>query len=111
MASRGEIWIVNLNPTRGREQHGMRPALVVSTDGFNHGRANLVVVVPLTTTRRGIPLHVQIDPPDGGVRETSYAMCEAVRSISTDRLQRAWGTVELDTLALVEDRLRVVLEL
>ena len=111
MASRGEIWIVNLNPTRGREQQGIRPALVVSADGFNHGRAGLVLVVPLTTTHRGIPLHVQINPPEGDVRETSYAMCEAVRSVSTDRLERAWGTVSAATLALVEDRLRIVLDL
>lgn len=111
MASRGEVWLVNLNPTRGREQRGIRPALVVSADGFNHGRANLVIAVPLTTTRRGVPLHVQIDPPDGGVRETSYAMCEAVRSISTDRLDRHWGKVLPATLAQVEDRLRVVIDL
>lgn len=111
MASRGEVWLVNLNPTRGREQRGIRPALIVSADGFNHGRANLVIAIPLTTTRRGIPLHVQIDPPDGGVRETSYAMCEAVRSISTDRLERHWGTVPPTTLVQVEDRLRVVMDL
>ena len=111
MASRGEVWIANLNPTRGREQAGIRPVLVVSADGFNRGRANLAIVVPLTTTQRGIPLHVQIDPPQGGVRKTSYAMCEAVRSISTDRLERAWGVVSPETLAVVDDRLRVVLDL
>jgi len=111
VASRGEVWYVNLNPTRGHEQAGARPALVVSADNFNHGRANLVIVVPLTTTRRGVPLHVQIDPPEGGVRETSYAMCEAIRSISTDRLDRQLGTVGPDTLALADDRIRIVLDL
>ena len=111
MARRGEIWVVNLNPTRGHEQAGIRPALVVSADGFNRGRANLVIVVPLTSTARGVPLHVQVDPPEGGVRETSYVMCEAVRSISSDRLERAWGAVSPSTLATVEDRLRVVLDL
>lgn len=111
MASRGEIWDVNVNPTRGHEQAGIRPALVVSADGLNHGRAGLVVVVPLTTKNRGIPLHVPIESPEGGVRETSYAMCEAVRSVSADRLERPWGTVSAATIALVEDRLRVVLDL
>ena len=111
MASLGEIWVVNLNRTRGHEQAGIRPALIVSADGFNHGRAGLVLVVPLTTTRLRVPLHVQIDPPDGGVRETSYAMCEAIRSVSTDRLERSWGTVSASTMAVVDDRLRVVLHL
>jgi mRNA interferase MazF len=111
MASRGEIWLSDLNPVRGHEQAGTRPVLVVSADGFNHGPAQLVVVVPLTTRDREIPLRVRIEPPDGGVMEPSFAMCEAVRSISTDRLVRCWGAVESTTIAAVEDRLRILLEL
>jgi mRNA interferase MazF len=111
MASRGEIWLSDLNPVRGHEQAGTRPVLVVSVDAFNHGPAQLVVVVPLTTRDREIPLRVPIEPPDGGRRETSFAMCEAVRSISTERLVRCWGIVEQPTLARVEDRLRILLEL
>jgi mRNA interferase MazF len=111
MASRGEIWLSDLNPVRGHEQAGTRPVLVVSADGFNHGPAQLVVVVPLTTRDREIPLRVRIEPPDGGVMEPSFAMCEAVRSISTDRLVRRWGAVESTTIAAVEDRLRILLEL
>ena len=84
--------------------------LVVSAEAFNHGLAQLVVVVPLTTRDRKIPLRVRIEPPDGGVREPSFAMCEAVRSISTERLVRRWGIVEHATLAAVEDRLRILLE-
>lgn len=45
---RGEVWMVDLSPTRGREQAGMRPALVLAVDKFNHGPADLVIVVPLT---------------------------------------------------------------
>ena len=111
MASRGEIWLSDLTPVRGHEQAGTRPVLVVSADAFNHGPAQLVVVVPLTTRDREIPLRVRIEPPDGGVREPSFAMCEAVRSISTERLVRRWGIVEQTTIAAVEDRLRILLEL
>jgi len=111
MASRGEIWLSDLNPVRGHEQAGTRPVLVVSTDAFNHGPAKLVVVVPLTTRDRRIPLRVRIEPPDGGVREPSFAMCEAVRSVTTERLMRRWGSVEQATIAAVEDRLRILLEL
>lgn len=111
MASRGEIWLCDLNPVRGHEQAGTRPALVVSTDPFNHGPAELVVVVPLTTRDRDIPLRVAIEPLEGGVRERSFAMCEAIRSISTERLVRRWGTVGSQTLATVEDRIRILLEL
>ena len=52
VALRGEIWEVNLNPRRGREQRGIRPCLVVSTDGLNRSRFGTVIVCPITTTRR-----------------------------------------------------------
>lgn len=108
---RGEIWSVNLNPTRGREQQGIRPALVVSHNAFNRSPAELVVVVPLTSTFRGIPLHVQIEPPDGGVKNTSYAKIEDVRSVSKERLLKRHGSVSPQVLAAVSDRLRVLLDL
>jgi mRNA interferase MazF len=77
MTSRGEIWWVNLNPTRGHAQAGTRPALIVSTDVYNHGPAQLVLAAPLTTRDRRIPLWVAIEPPEGGLRERSLAMCDA----------------------------------
>ena len=114
MANRGEIWLADFEPVRGHEQGRQRPALVISNSEFNNGPAGLIVVVPLTTTERArMPLRVRIDPPDGGVRETSWALCEAVRSISTDRLveTEAWGTVAARTLATVEHRVRTLLDL
>lgn len=52
VALRGEIWEVNLNPREGREQKGIRPCLVVSTDGMNRSRFGTVIVCPITTTER-----------------------------------------------------------
>lgn len=111
MTSRGEVWLVDLNPTRGHEQAGRRPALVVSSDIFNHGPAGLVVLIPMTTRDRRIPLHIRIDPPEGGVRKPSFVKCEDVRSVSTTRLVERWGQVSSQTLVRVGDRLRILLEL
>ena len=108
---RGEIWMLNLNPTRGREQRGRRPALVLSTDQFNQGPAELVVVLPITGTQRGIPLHVRVDSPEGGVKKTSYVKCEDIRSVSKERFEKRWGVISLETMREVEDRVRVLLEL
>jgi len=105
---RGDVWLVELSPTRGHEQSGTRPAIVVSVDGFNLGPAGLVVVVPLTTKERRVALHVRIEPPEAGLRSTSFAMCEAVRSISKDRLVARWGASEPATMAEIEDRLRAL---
>lgn len=108
---RGEVWSVNLDPTKGREQAGTRPALVVSTNRFNSGLADLVVVLPITSKPKGIPLHVKITPPEGGVKMVSFAKPEDVRSISKARLGKRWGAVSQVTMDEVSDRLRVLLEL
>jgi mRNA interferase MazF len=110
-ASRGEIWLVGLDPTKGREQAGMRPAVVISVDIFNYGAAELVIVVPVTSKAKGIPLHVEIRPPEGGLSLISYAKCEDVRSISVSRLVKRLGVVSVDTIDQIEDKLRILMGL
>lgn len=109
--SRGEIWLVDLTPARGHEQTGTRPGLVVSVDRFNEGPAELVVVIPITTQAKGIPFHVDVRPPEGGLDRPSYVKCEDVRSVSKERLSRRLGRVTLETLTEVDDRLRILLGL
>src|SRR2546422_9869594 len=108
---RGEIWLADFHPTRGREQTGRRPVLVLSVDFFNAGPADLIVVLPLTSTQRDIPLHVKISKGDGGTRNDSAILCEAIRSISKDRLISRWGALSREAVAEVEDRLRILLDL
>ena len=108
---RGEVWLVDLDPTRGREQAGKRPVLVVSANGFNKSPADLVVILPITSKDKAIPWHVPLQPPEGGTKTKSFIMCEAVRSISHDRLVQRWGAVTPATLDEVEDRLRILFDL
>ena len=108
---RGEVWLVDLNPTRGREQAGKRPVLVVSTNGFNKSPADLVVIAPITSKDKSIPWHVALQPPEGGTKSSSFIMCEAVRSVSHDRLAQRWGAVTAATMNEVEDRLRILFDL
>lgn len=107
--SRSEVWLVNLNPTKGHEQRGRRPCLVVSANPFNEGPAGLAVVLPITTTDRGIPWHVQVDPPEGGLDRPSFIMCEQPRTIDERRLMSDFGAVGSDTMQQVEQRLRDLL--
>ena len=109
--ARGDIWTADLNPTRGHEQAGEQPVLVVSTDLYNSGPAGLVIVLPLTRADRHVPVHVPIDPPEGGLTVRSFVLCDAVRSISKDRLGQQRGAVSARTMANVADRLRLVMEL
>ena len=108
---RGEVWLVDLNPVKGHGQSGKRPALIFSVDIFNQGPADLVVVIPITTKNKGIPLHVRINPPRGGLNEISYAKCEDIRSISKERLLERYGSVPVKIIAEIEDRIRILLGL
>ena len=111
LPSRGEIWLADLNPVRGHEQAGIRPCLVVSTDVFNHGPAELVMVLPLTTRDRRIPLHVPLERAESGLDARSFIKCEDIRSISRERLTSRVGAVGTPILDAVNDRLRILLEL
>ena len=108
---RGEVWSANLDPTFGHEQAGRRPILVVSVDPFNAGLSGLVVVLPITSRLRNIPLHVEVRPPEGGLSVPSAILCDAVRSIDRQRLIARWGAVAPATMDTVEDRLRALLGL
>ncbi len=110
-AARGEVWLADLNPTRGHEQAGQRPVLVLSQTLFNRGPAGLVVVLPLTSTIRDIPSHVAVSPPEGGLKRRSAILCDAIRSMAKERMLRKWGTVTPATLMAVEDRVRILLDL
>jgi mRNA interferase MazF len=107
-ARQGEVWFIDLDPTRGREQAGRRPALIVSVDQLGTGPSELAIVVPLTRTERPNPLYVAIEPPEGGVRDASYAMPEMVRAVSRERLVERWGVVRDAILEQVLQRVRLL---
>jgi mRNA interferase MazF len=70
------------------------------------------MVVPLTTRARGLPTHVEVRPPEGGLHQTSWARCEDLRSVSIERLMTGpLGTVPAEVLGGIEERLRLLLQL
>ena len=107
----GEVWFGDLSPIIGHEQAGQRPLLIVSIDRFNRSPAGLVVVLPIISTLRNIPWHIPISPPEGGLTLKSAILCEAIRSISQDKLLRRLGAVSPTTLQAVQARVRVLLDL
>ena len=108
---RGEVWLVDFGEPVGREQSGRRPAVVVSADPLNESRAGVVIVVPATTTRRGLPSHVEIEPDGSGVERLSYAKCEDVKSVSEQRLIARLGAVNPEVAFRIGRALRFLLEL
>lgn len=108
---RGEVWTVDFGTPIGHEQGFRRPAVVVSADRMNGSRAGLVIVVPVTRTRRGLPSHVELEPGPTGLREVSYAKGEDVKSVSTERLVRRLGRAPAAPLSELSGVLRFLLDL
>ncbi|MGP0103432.1 MAG: type II toxin-antitoxin system PemK/MazF family toxin [Solirubrobacteraceae bacterium] len=105
------MWLVDFGDPVGREQSGRRPAVVVSADALNESRAGVVVVVPITTTYRGLPSHVEVDRGNSGLDEVSYAKCEDVKSVSEQRLIGRLGTVGDEFMFQAARVLRFLLDL
>ncbi len=108
---RGDVWQVAFDPVVGHEQGGERPAVVVSADRMNDGLSGLAIVIPVTRRDRGNPFDVPIAPPDGGLPMPSFGLCESVRSVATERFRFRRGTLSAATMALLDERLRIVLGL
>lgn len=108
---RGEVWLLDLSPTLGREQSGTRPALVISDNLFNQGPADLVIVVPLTSKRKNVRSHIEIAQGEAGLTLDSYVKCEDVRSVSKLRFIRKFGSVSGNTMRTVEETLRYLMVL
>lgn len=83
---RFSVWRVDLNPTRGSEQAGQRPVLVVSPDEMN-ANLNTVIVAPLTTRLRGWPSRVRVDHE----ARTGEVALDQLRAVDKSRLGRSQG--------------------
>jgi mRNA interferase MazF len=110
-ARRGEVWLVDFGDPVSREQSGSRPAVVVSADRLNESRAGVVILVPTTTALRGLPSHVEIEQGASGLDQVSYAKCEDVKSVSTQRLIGRLGVVNDETMFQIARALRFLLDL
>jgi mRNA interferase MazF len=104
---RGEVWWVDLDPTRGSEIRKTRPAVVLTADALNRARRT-VVVVPLSTGPMPRPPIVVATASAGA---GSVAVCDQVRAVDKSRLSRCTGKLAITDLRAIEDGVRVVLGL
>lgn len=106
---RGDVIVVDLGEPVGHEAGLSRPALVVSHDRL--AQVGLVTVLPVTRTRLGWPSHIEVEPADSGLRETSYVQTEQIRTISTERVIRIVSQLPFAALSTVDGLLRTNLGL
>ncbi|MBM4035693.1 MAG: type II toxin-antitoxin system PemK/MazF family toxin [Planctomycetes bacterium] len=110
--ARGGVYWADLNPTRGTEQAGRRPVLVVQTDRANAASPH-TIIVPFTTRIRGalLPSHVFVRAGTGGLSEDAVALCEQVRVCDRSRLVQKIGTVPQHVMDQIGEALKAILDL
>lgn len=84
-----QLWWTNFDPQVGREQAGLRPAIIVGTTFACQLPNQLAFVVPCTSTDRKLPFH----PPVTSLERPTFAMCDQLKSISRKRLTRRHSTI------------------
>ena len=117
---RGELWMINLNPKKGREQKGVRPCLIVSTDAMNRSEFGTVILCPITTTERpSFQWRVGLQPKDLRVADAAWqakphwvATDQIVTVDTAHRAIRHLATVvNAEKLQRIDDSLRLLLNL
>ena len=100
---RGEVYLVNFDPTLGAEIQKTRPVLIVQNDVAN--RHSAITIVAAITSQFDHPLYpteVLIRPPEGGLRMDSVGLLNQIRSIDKQRLVRRLGTLKPETMDRVD---------
>jgi mRNA interferase MazF len=113
---RGDIHLVDFDPSRGSEAEKRRPAVIVSNDGSNavvarlgHG---LLTVVPITSSiRRVYPFQVHLPAARTGLDHDSKAQAEQIRAVSVERVGERIGLVPYSLLTQLDEAIRIHLDL
>lgn len=105
---RGEVRWADLDSTRGHEQSGRRPVLILSVEVFNE-RSGTVIAVALTSRlpRAGFPLTLELDSSQ--LPKPSWVKISQIRTLSTERIGQKIGSVSPEELALVIEGLNEIL--
>jgi mRNA interferase MazF len=109
---RGAVVVVELDPTVGHEQHGVRPCIVVSDpDVISDQRFPLVCVVPVTGTPGEGLLYPSLGPGQSGLAKKSFALVDHVRSVDKRRIRRVFGELAQEEIAAIDEGLAIFLGL
>lgn len=110
MASADDLWIVDFGEPYPGEPADLRPALILGPVEMFGPDFPFVIVAPLTTTHRGLSIHVEVEPTrHTGLDEISYVQCELIRSVSRRRLVHRLGNVDASASSRVSSVIKTLL--
>lgn len=105
---RGEIRWADLNPTRGREQSGLRPVLILSHDVFNdHSGTVIAVAITSQPQKAGFPLTLKLQNRD--MPKRSWAKISQIRTLSVERIGKLICKASREELIQIIDGLNEII--
>jgi mRNA interferase MazF len=108
---RGDIVIVELDPTRGHEIHKTRPSVVVQNDVGNRN-SHTTVVAPATTTHRGYPFEVLVNADESDFNEDSSVRLDQLRTVDvSERIEFVAGRLPASVMREIDSALQLELDL
>jgi mRNA interferase MazF len=110
--TRGTIVLVSLDPTRGHEQRGVRPCVVITDpEVIKDQKFPMLCVIPVTKTAGEGALYPSLQPGSSGLRNKSFALVDQVRSVDKRRIVKAYGEIRDEELKNIDEGLRLFLGL
>lgn len=105
---RGEIYYADLSPVIGSEQGGIRPVLIIQNDVGN--KYSPTVIAAAITSQRDktkLPTHISVEATDCGLAKDSIVLLEQVRTIDKQRLKEKMGSLDTNSMCMVDKALSV----
>jgi mRNA interferase MazF len=109
---RGEIWVVNLDPTLGHEIKKSRPAVIIQND-IGNKYSPVTIIAPITSQglERIYPIEVFLNSENSKLELESKVLLNQIRAVDKVRLVKKIGKVNEETLARIDQALKISLGL
>lgn len=109
---RGDIWLVNLDPTIGHEIRKSRPAVIIQND-LGNKYSPITIVAPITSQsiEKIYPIEVILNRKSSGLEKISKVLLNQIRAIDKRRLIKKIGKVDYETMMKVDYSIKISLGL
>ena len=108
---RGDIWLVNLDPTIGHEINKSRPAVIIQNDiGNKYSPVTIIALITSHNTERIYPIEVLLSSGNTGIEKTSKVLLNQIRAVDQRRLIKRIGTVNEEIIEKIDEAIRISLK-
>lgn len=112
LIKKGDIFLANLEPIKGKEQGGIRPVLIIQNDISNkYSPVTIIAAITSKIYEKDFPTNVLIKQKESGLNKDSTVLLNQIRTIDISRLIKKVGSLDLYTMGLVDKSLRISLGL